>query len=390
MKSKFIWFSVIMFGLMMIFSAPFYAQEVESSPADLAEIAANRDAVMDEIVETWSAEAEGWEEQFGINVSMADDNKLLALRNAVDFDEVIAILDSDMLEHLGDTSSDLVYTPVTPCKIVDTRYGGGGFIAAGSTRNYQTYGSLGFQGGSSCSSPRGEPSAVHLSVVVVTPNGQGNIKTHPYLTSSSTGLAVNFANIGTNLANAGTVGVTRYNTYDISVSANNAGAHVTIQVLGYYYPVDENDFKVKFAGSRKGTATNLTVAGGCTNYSQVSIWVPGSGKVKVDAQAMMRLWSHTKGQTDDFYVFLSSSPTNCQSYSTSEGYNFMEWGVHHSENSFTSLGLNEKRGHVSLSRTFSASSSGTKSFYLNGSRHWGSASGGFASAAMQAVYYPNF
>ena len=213
---------------------------------DLEEIAANRDAVMDEIVGTWSADANEWEEQFSINVRMADDSKLLALRNAVSFDEVIAILDGNTPEHLGDTDRDLVYTPVTPCKIVDTRYGGGGFIFANSTRNYQTYGNLGFQGGSNCTSPRGEPSAVHISVVAVNPNGKGNIKAHPYGTSSSAGLSVNFAVIGTNLANAGTVKVTRNSTYDISVTALYSGAHVTIQVLGYYYPVDQSDFKVQY------------------------------------------------------------------------------------------------------------------------------------------------
>jgi hypothetical protein len=160
MKSKFTWLGIIALGLILIGMPPLYAQEMEPSPeevayqkamqyrmADLEEIAAYRDAVMDEIVGTWSVDANGWEEQFSINIRMADDSKLLALRNAVSFDEVIAIFEGDTLEHLGDTDKDLVYTPVTPCKIVDTRYGGGGFISAGSTRYYQTYGSLSTQSG---------------------------------------------------------------------------------------------------------------------------------------------------------------------------------------------------------------------------------------------------
>ena len=39
---------------------------------------------------------------------------------------------------LGDTGDDLVYTPVMPCRIVDTRNVGGPF-AGGETRNYHAY-----------------------------------------------------------------------------------------------------------------------------------------------------------------------------------------------------------------------------------------------------------
>jgi len=36
-------------------------------------------------------------------------------------------------EVLGDVGKDVVYTPVTPCRIVDTRYGAGGTLNAGDT-----------------------------------------------------------------------------------------------------------------------------------------------------------------------------------------------------------------------------------------------------------------
>jgi hypothetical protein len=39
---------------------------------------------------------------------------------------------------LGDTADDLVYTPVVPCRIVDSRNAGGVF-APGETRNYHAY-----------------------------------------------------------------------------------------------------------------------------------------------------------------------------------------------------------------------------------------------------------
>ena len=101
MKTKFKWIGIIALGLFLLGMPPLYAGDLESSPADVAyemavedrtadleEVAANRGAVMDEIVATWSADANGWEEQLSILVGQADDSKLLALRNAESFDNV--------------------------------------------------------------------------------------------------------------------------------------------------------------------------------------------------------------------------------------------------------------------------------------------------------------
>jgi hypothetical protein len=254
-QHRFIWVGIVVLGVILLGMPAVYAGDAQPQPdpaadeaslqADdaLEEIALNREAVIIDLAERWGPELEASVESISQMLHGATNEQLLAVDEAYSYEEV--------LEVLGSTTQDLVYTPVTPCKIVDTRSGGGGFISAGSTRYYQTYGNLAYQGGSNCTSPRGEPSAVHISVVAVNPNGKGNIKAHPYGTSSSAGLSVNFAVIGTNLANAGTVKVTRNSTYDISISALYSGAHVTIQVLGYYYPVDESDFKVQYVKREK-------------------------------------------------------------------------------------------------------------------------------------------
>jgi predicted aconitase with swiveling domain len=135
---------------------------------------------------------------------------------------------------------DLSYTPVTPCKIVDTRNTSAGMIGAAAQRNFYVYGSGGTiaaQGGNpaGCSAPLGEPLAAHINMVAVTPTGKGNLKAFPKGAGSTAGLSVNYNTIDTNLANAGTV-KTSYNTgSDITVASNYSSAHVTIQVLGYYY-----------------------------------------------------------------------------------------------------------------------------------------------------------
>jgi len=135
---------------------------------------------------------------------------------------------------------DLLYTPVTPCKIVDTRKSGGR-IGASTQRNFYVRGNGGTiaaQGGNpaGCSAPLGEPLAAHINMVAVDATGKGNLKAFPKGAGSTAGLSVNYNTIDTNLANAGTVKTSYGTGSDITVASNSSSAHVTIQVLGYYYP----------------------------------------------------------------------------------------------------------------------------------------------------------
>src|SRR5439155_1802397 len=70
---------------------------------------------------------------------------------------------------LGDTTDDLVYTPVVPCRIVDTRSGGGGVFAPQTQRNWLAYSPGGFavQGGSAtaCGIPV-RPAAVMVNTTL--------------------------------------------------------------------------------------------------------------------------------------------------------------------------------------------------------------------------------
>ena len=137
-------------------------------------------------------------------------------------------------------NGDLLYTPVTPCRIVDTRKSGGK-ISAATQRNFYVHGAAGTisaQGGNAagCSAPLGEPLAAHINMVAVDPTGKGNLQAFPKGAAPGAGLSVNYNTIDTNLANAGTV-KTSFNTgSDITVYSGASSAHTVIDVLGYYYP----------------------------------------------------------------------------------------------------------------------------------------------------------
>lgn len=279
MKSKFAWFSIMVFGMILLRMPAVYAADVQLEPVDLAyqeamddrtaqleEIAASREAVIEEIVAMWFMDEPGWEEQFRSTLDLAHESQLLAILSAESYVEVKAIL-GDGMETLGDTDKDLVFTPVNPCWAVDTRQGGGGFIPAGTIRNYNVHGNLAAQGGSNCPAPRGEPRAVLLNVIAVNPNGKGNLNVVPFGVNPRTqgALSVNFnVTAGTNLANTGTIKTAYLNAADISLSANFSGCHAVIIVMGYYY--EANDHGTRY-WDRRGLNTRSINVG--TSFSRI-------------------------------------------------------------------------------------------------------------------------
>ena len=90
---------------------------------------------------------------------------------------------SNEVPHTIVSYQDLKYTPVTPCRIVDTRKSGGK-IGAYTQRNFYVYGSGGTisaQGGNSagCPAPLGEPLAAHINMVAVDPPAKAICRPFP-------------------------------------------------------------------------------------------------------------------------------------------------------------------------------------------------------------------
>ena len=151
-------------------------------------------------------------------------------------------------QNLGDPDQ-LVYKPVNPCRIIDTRFAVGAF-GAEEVRFYDVYGNVQAQNGAnagnqypnSCPAPKGEPSAVAINVTAVPNQGfNGNLRVQPGFLASQILEAsmVNFT-AGTNIANQGAVR-TRVGTAaqaDIKIYAS-APTHVVVDVVGYYYDVED-------------------------------------------------------------------------------------------------------------------------------------------------------
>jgi len=139
---------------------------------------------------------------------------------------------------IGSLNADLVYTPLQPCRIVDTRTSGG-TIAANSSRSFKAVNSANFtsQGGSAtdCGTLGLAASAVALNVVAVTPSSGGFATVYPFGTSLPTASSINYS--------AGAV----VNTAIISAIPNPlqssdftiftfAQAHYVVDIVGYFAP----------------------------------------------------------------------------------------------------------------------------------------------------------
>lgn len=141
----------------------------------------------------------------------------------------------------GSSQADLVYNPVTPCRIIDTRVAGG-HIAAGTQRNFLVAGGpFTGQGGSStnCGIPFGPATAAVVNFVAVAPAGAGDLRIAPFGTAIPNASIINYAAVtGLNIANGPAVTICNVATtscgLDITIQADVSATDLVADVQGYF------------------------------------------------------------------------------------------------------------------------------------------------------------
>jgi hypothetical protein len=150
------------------------------------------------------------------------------------------------LEALGD-KTDLIYSPVVPCRIIDTRPAGQTAFGAGETRSYNVYGTVSDQNGyvvspnpEKCPAPNGEPRAVAINIAAVPGSGTGHLRVWP----ADPAVGIPQASMLSftahqNNQNQGAVKTWSRNASqpDIRIYAS-APTDVVVDVVGYYYDVE--------------------------------------------------------------------------------------------------------------------------------------------------------
>jgi hypothetical protein len=142
---------------------------------------------------------------------------------------------------LGDLDRDLLYTPLQPCRIVDTRNTAGGQIAAGGTRDFIAV--VGFgggytsQGGSAtdCGTPGIVPSALALNVTAVTPDRAGFTTVYPFGSPLPLAASVNYT--AGAIVNNAIITKTPNPLLSSDFTIYSFGsAHYVVDIVGYFAP----------------------------------------------------------------------------------------------------------------------------------------------------------
>jgi hypothetical protein len=194
---------------------------------------------------------------------------------------------------LGDTTDDLVYTPVVPCRIVDTRSGAGGVFAPQTQRDWLAFSPGGFanQGGSAtnCGIPV-HPAAVMLNVTLAdTVGGPAFFVVWPFNQTRPLASTVNWWASGQQPANAEIVPLCAGCASDFSAYAS-LQTNAIIDVLGYFnrptnyggthgitglYATDSGGFQNTASGG------DSTVGGGFENTASVDFSTVAGGATNI-------------------------------------------------------------------------------------------------------------
>jgi hypothetical protein len=138
---------------------------------------------------------------------------------------------------LGDAANDLVYVPVTPCRIIDTRIVGG-TIAANTTRNFDlaAVANFTFQGGdaSNCGiGGVGDFAAAVINFTVVTPSAAGYITAFPFGATQPLAATVNYT-AGDIRGNLAIVRLDQSSAVNEMSVYTFAQTHLVADVVGYF------------------------------------------------------------------------------------------------------------------------------------------------------------
>ena len=201
---------------------------------------------------------------------------------------------------IGSLSADLVFTPITPCRILDTRLIGGGAgtpIPAGGTTAYFTGGVSNFASAGGSATNCGlqaaglNIAAVAVNFVAVGPSAAGYITVFPFNGVQPTASTLNYT-AGEVVANSAIVKVSQVSITAMSIYSL-ATTHVVADVTGYYSkPVSVGSLEctlvtathslaISFASFQFNTAScpathPVVVSPYCYNNENLNVYSTGS------------------------------------------------------------------------------------------------------------------
>jgi hypothetical protein len=216
-----------------------------TKPDALLQIDLNRAAVVERIVNSWNKELQVEQrESFKAKLNNLRADQLLAANISGTFDGVLEVMQSqekaaaflanarlenqDQAKAVGDLNADVVYTPVNPCRLIDTRganspvFSGGAF-SPNQTRTYQATGN--------CAVPTGA-TAVVMQIIMIAPTAAGDIEVLPQGGTFGGTVAMVFqSNVYSSVSLAAKL---NQSNGQFATQIRGPGGHVAMDVVGYF------------------------------------------------------------------------------------------------------------------------------------------------------------
>jgi hypothetical protein len=246
---------------------------------------------------------------------------------------------------LGSPFGKSLFTPLPPCRVIDTRVVGGKlaagetrqYVLRGETTNYSAYG--GAQGG--CGIPDPLPcnpsvptftwnraAALALGVTAIDPEGAGSLElwaaNHPEPAGSRLSYAAqppapDLANevIAAMCDQVAFLSCGFCTTGDVAISATGAASHVVVDVVGFFTGLDR--FELQARPYSDVTTAVLNLASSCKSYGGLSLCVssPTAGTLFAEADLDCRI-EHVQGTTDLISFTLGTALDDCAGDSESD------------------------------------------------------------------------
>lgn len=246
----------------------------------------------------------------GVGMRLSDDQVIDSMAR----EKIISSLAPTQMatKALGAAASDLVYTPITPCRILDTRVAGG-MIAGGFSRDFNTVvgagGNFSAQGGSAtdCGAVAAGQSAVVINVTAVTPTGAGFATVYPFGATRPLASSVNYT-AGAIVNNSVVAKLpSPLTTKDISIYTF-ATSDFVADIVGFYAPPQATALD---CATVSGVATNVNAGAYASlptlfcaaNYTPVALSISAGENVLVAD-------SYTAGNAGQ--IFVRSLSVNAQ------------------------------------------------------------------------------
>jgi hypothetical protein len=206
---------------------------------------------------------------------------------------------------LGSVSNDLVYTPIAPCRLVDTRSTAAGAIGGGTVRNFLGINASDFtaQGGSAtnCGTFGLSATGLMLHVTAMTPALAGNAVVYSFASPqpATTSLQYSAGAIVSSAVLAQIPNPRPLSSFDFSIFTS-ATSHFTVDIVGYFAPPSATALDCTTVSGvptsvGAGAYTSLPVLFCAANYTPIGLSISAGENVLVAD-------SYTAGNAGEIYV----------------------------------------------------------------------------------------